>query len=193
MDDVNILVIFYSRGGLTERLAVLFAEGAIQAGGRIRLRRSRDLMPEELIVADEAWRSGRDRMEKEFAAPRLEDVAWAHVIAFGTPAATGGVSVELGATLAQIGTVSRGSRAEKAATAFTSSYGAVPGAELATSELQSRLLRLGFVTLPVPEETGTVSSEASLDDYERARVHGRKLTALGRALRAIESSSSVGE
>src|SRR3954469_24551293 len=99
MDDVNVLVVFYSRTGLTERLAVLLAEGAIQAGAKIRLRRSRDLLPEELIAADEAWRSERDRMQKEFAAPRLEDVAWADVIAFGTPAAIRGVSGELGATL----------------------------------------------------------------------------------------------
>src|SRR4051794_22278337 len=127
MDDVNMLVVFYSKTGLTERLAVLLAEGAIQAGAKIRLRRSRDLLPEEFIAADEAWRSERDRMEKEFAAPRLEDVAWADVIAFGTPAAIGGVSVELGATLSQIGTLGRGSLARKAATAFTSSYGAMAG------------------------------------------------------------------
>jgi NAD(P)H dehydrogenase (quinone) len=105
MDDVNVLVLFYSRSGLTERLAVLVAEGAIQEGAKIRLRRSRDLMPEEVIAADEAWRSERDRVHREYAAPRLEDVAWADVVAFGSPAATGSVSVELGATLSQIGTL----------------------------------------------------------------------------------------
>jgi hypothetical protein len=94
----------------------------------------------------------------------------------------GGVSVELGATLSQIGTLGKANLAGKAATAFTSSYGAIAGAELALSELQSRLLRLGLVTLPVPEEAGIVRSETSLPDYELARVHGRKLTALGRAL-----------
>jgi NAD(P)H dehydrogenase (quinone) len=193
VQEVNLLVIFYSRSGLTERLAILFAEGAIQAGAKIRLRRSRDVMPEELIASDEAWRSQRDRMEKEFAAPRLEDLAWAHVIAFGTPAAPGGLSVELAATLAQISTVSRGSLAGKAATAFTSSYGEISGGELAISELQSRLLRLGFVTMPVPNEAATVSSQSSLDDYELARVHGRKLTALGATLRAVLNSSSAKE
>jgi NAD(P)H dehydrogenase (quinone) len=193
MDDVNVLVIFYSRKGLTERLAVLIAEGAIQAGAKIRLRRSRDLMPDELIAADEAWRSERDRMEKEFAAPRLEDVAWAHVLAFGTPASIGGLSVELGATLAQISTLSKSSLGRKVATAFTSSYGQISGAELAVAELQSRLLRLGFVTAPVAEEAVIASSETSGHDYELARVHGRKLTELGRALRAVASSSLAEE
>jgi NAD(P)H dehydrogenase (quinone) len=192
MDDVNLLVIFYSRSGLTERLAVLLAEGAIQEGAKIRLRRSRDLMPEEVIAADEAWRSERDRMHKEYAAPRLEDVAWADVVAFGTPAATGSVGAELSATLSQIATLGK-SLAGKAATAFTSSYGALAGAELALSELQSRLLRLGFVTLPVPEEAGIARSDASLQDYELARMHGRKLTALGRALHSNEKSPSVNQ
>jgi NAD(P)H dehydrogenase (quinone) len=191
MNNVNILVVFYSRAGLTERLAVLLAEGAIQAGARIRLRRSRDLMPDELIMADEAWRSERDRMQKEFAAPRLEDVAWADGIAFGTPAAMSGISVELGVTLAQIGTLGRDTLARKAATAFTSSYGAISGAELSLSELQSHLLRLGFVTIPVPEEAGTARKEASLNDYELARVQGRKLAALGRVLRAVENAPSA--
>ena len=52
MSDSNVLVIFYSKGGLTERLAVLLAEGAIQGGANIRLRRSRDIMSEDLIAAD---------------------------------------------------------------------------------------------------------------------------------------------
>jgi multimeric flavodoxin WrbA len=106
------------------------------------------------------------------------------VVAFGTPAAAGSVGAELRATLSQIAIFGNKSLAGKAATAFTSSYGALAGAELALSELQSRLLRLGFVTLPVPEEAGIVRSVASLQDYELARIHGRKLAALGRALHA---------
>ena len=62
MSGSNVLVIFYSHGGLTERLAVLLAEGAIQGNANIRLRRSRDVMPEELIAADPVWKGNRDRM-----------------------------------------------------------------------------------------------------------------------------------
>jgi NAD(P)H dehydrogenase (quinone) len=191
MEDVNVLVIFYSRTGRTERLAVLLAEGAIQAGAKIRLRRARDIMPEPLIAADEVWRSERERMEKEFALPRVEDVAWADVIAFGTPAAPGGLSVELGATLAPGSIVSEGALSGKGVTAFTSTYGAMSGAELAISELQSRLLRLGFVVFPGPAQPGALSTLDARDDYELARVHGRRMTALGRALKRVETSPST--
>src|SRR3982751_625300 len=190
MDDVNLLVIFYSRSGLTERLAVLVGEGAIQEGAKIRLRRSRDLMPDEVIAADEAWRSERDRMHKEYAAPRLEDVAWADVVAFGTPAAPGSVGAELGATLSQIATLGKERLGGKAATAFTSSYGALAGAELALSELQSRLLRLGVVALPVPEEAGTVRSETSLVVHQFLKV-GYKRFSLMRALAVVKRQSTL--
>jgi NAD(P)H dehydrogenase (quinone) len=176
MSDSNVLVVFYSRGGLTERLAVLLAEGALQGGAKIRLRRSRDVMAEALIAEDGAWKANRDRMHEEFAAPRIADVEWADVVAFGTPAGPGTVGLELGATLAEIGLkLPRRVLAGKAATPFTSSYAPVQGAELAAANLASGLARLGFVTLPRPlAETG---------DYETARVHGRQAAALGRVLR----------
>ena len=180
-----MLVVFYSKTGLTERLAVLLAEGAIQAGARIRLRRS---CPRSSLV----WMrpGGRNVIGcTKSLLPRLDDVAWAHVIAFGSPAATGGLSVELGATLSHIGTLPKGSLTGKAATAFTSSYGKMAGAELALSELQAHLLRLGLVTLPVPWEAGRLKSDESTNDYELARMHGRNLAALGRALLALERSA----
>ena len=71
MDDVNVLVTFYSRTGLTERLAVWIAEGAIQAGAKIRLRRARDLMPPEVISRFPEWAENGERMDKEYAAPRV--------------------------------------------------------------------------------------------------------------------------
>jgi hypothetical protein len=63
------------------------------------------------------------------------------------------------------------------------------GAELALSELQAHLLRLGLITLPAPWEDGRVKSDESLNDYELARMHGRNLTALGRAMLALEGSA----
>jgi NAD(P)H dehydrogenase (quinone) len=184
LSESNVLVIFYSRSGLTERLAVLLAEGAIQGGAKIRLRRCRDVMPEEFIAADATWRANRDRMHQEFAAPRMEDLAWADVIAFGTPAAPASVGPELGATLAQIGLqISSEALVGKGATAFSSSYGAVAGAEKVIADLQSRLLNLGFVTLPTTTLPAVVGASENIPaDYEAARAHGRLAATLGRSL-----------
>lgn len=184
MSDSNVLVMFYSRGGLTERMAVLLAEGAIQGAANIRLRRCRDVMTEDLIAADPAWKAGRDRMHEEFAAPRIQDVEWADIIAFGTPAQPAATSPEVATMLAHIGLqippdVLRG----KGATAFTSSYGSMPGAKLAATDLAGRLLHLGFVTLPRLQTAGKAEEADTTVQYEAARVHGRLAASLGRTLR----------
>jgi hypothetical protein len=99
MDDVNVLVTFYSRTGSTERLAVWIAEGAIQAGAKIRLRRARDLMPAEVISRFPEWADNRERMDKEYAAPRLVDAQWADAVIIGTPDRDVVISTELKAYL----------------------------------------------------------------------------------------------
>ena len=181
----NVLVIFYSRSGLTERLAVLLAEGAIQGGANIRLRRSRDIMPEEVVDADPIWKVNRDRMHEEFAAPRMQDVVWADVIAFGTPATPASTGPELSATLAQIALeIPAAVLARKGATAFTSSYCATESSEKAVADLEGRLLHAGFVTLPRPR--GAKGTAASRDltsvEYEAARVHGRLAASFARVM-----------
>ena len=50
--DVNVLVVFYSRYGKAERLALAAGLGAIQAKANIRLRRVPDLADEAAIAAD---------------------------------------------------------------------------------------------------------------------------------------------
>lgn len=172
VDDVNVLVIFYSRGGETERNGVMLAEGAVQAGAKIRLRRARDVAEEAVIAADPAWKAARDRMEDEFAAPRVVDAEWADVIAFGTPAGLGRLSPELAVYLEVLERA--GTLAGKIGTAFTSSYTVRMGSEGAVSGLQAALLGAGMLVMPKPE---------GADDFERAHWHGRAVVELARALK----------
>ena len=69
---MNVLVIFSSCDGTTERLALAAAVGAVQARASIRLRRLRDQSPgsgEELI-----------RMRREYVPPASSDTAWADAV-----------------------------------------------------------------------------------------------------------------
>jgi hypothetical protein len=80
MQDVNVLVVFYSRYGSTERLALAAAVGAVQGRANIRLRRL-----EDSGEASVDWQEQRDRMNKEYVAPRDRDAEWADAILFGLP------------------------------------------------------------------------------------------------------------
>jgi len=178
VDDVNVLVTFYSRGGLTERIAVWLAEGAVQAGARTRLRRARDLASEEIIAQDPGWKANRDRMHDEFAAPAVADAEWAHVLALGVPA--GLLSPELGAYLDRFRS---GELKGKVGTAFVSGYQSALGREAAQSALETAMLSKGLTVMPGPR-----AHQDAGNDWELAHAHGKEVVAIARALNQARES-----
>ena len=85
MIPVNVLVVFYSRYGEAEKLALAAGVGAIRARANIRLRRLTDLASPETIQADPAWSENLDRMKKDYIAPRELDAQWADVLILAAP------------------------------------------------------------------------------------------------------------
>ena len=79
----NVLVVFWSRFGATERLALAAAVGAVQGRANIRLRWLREESCEE---SSPGWKETRARMEREYIAPRAVDLEWANGIVLATPA-----------------------------------------------------------------------------------------------------------
>jgi hypothetical protein len=77
---VNVVVVFYSRYGTTERLALAAGVGAIQAHANIRMRRLKDLADAETIARDFRWAENLERMNRDYIPPREIDVDWAEVI-----------------------------------------------------------------------------------------------------------------
>jgi len=86
MSDVNVLVVFYSRRGETEKLATAAGVGAIQARANLRLRRLKDLADTETIARDAAWKAALERLNMDYIAPREIDAQWADVILVASPA-----------------------------------------------------------------------------------------------------------
>jgi hypothetical protein len=77
---VNVVVVFYSRYGETEQLALAAGVGAVQARANIRLRRLKDLADAETIALDPRWVESLERMNRDYIAPREIDVDWAEVM-----------------------------------------------------------------------------------------------------------------
>ena len=77
---VNALVVFYSRHGETERLALAAGVGAVQARANIRLRRLKDLADAATIASDPVWTENLERMLPDYIAPREIDADWADLI-----------------------------------------------------------------------------------------------------------------
>ena len=105
MGDVNALVVFYSRRGTAERLALAAGLGAIQADANIRLRRVADGADVSTIDADPAWRENLARMNRDYVVPRPADPVWADVIILATPAEPSTEIEKYVASLASLGTM----------------------------------------------------------------------------------------
>ena len=80
MVEVNVVVVFYSRYGATEQLALAAGVGAIQGHANIRVRRLKDLADAETIARDPRWVENLERMNRDYIAPREIDVEWAEVM-----------------------------------------------------------------------------------------------------------------
>ena len=87
----HVLVVFYSRRGSTEKLALASAVGAVQSRANIRLRRLPD--GAELAESNEET----VRMRKEYVTPAEADVLWADAIVFLLPEDLGPSSEECAA------------------------------------------------------------------------------------------------
>jgi hypothetical protein len=78
MPPINVLVIFYSRTGSTEKLALAAAVGAVQARANIRLRR----VPDSGEDSPDCYEA-LTRMRKEYVPPTQADVVWADAVIIG--------------------------------------------------------------------------------------------------------------
>jgi hypothetical protein len=84
-DPIKVLVVFYSRYGATERLALAAGLGAIQEEAIIRLRRLADRADASTIAGDDKWAASLARMQRDYVTPRPADPVWADLIILATP------------------------------------------------------------------------------------------------------------
>lgn len=165
MADVNVLVVFYSRYGNAEKLALAAGLGCIQANANIRLRRVADAATLATIEADRAWKENLDRMNRDYVAPRPADPTWADIIVLATPADS---CAEIEAYVASL--PSLGSMAGKLAVPIT------PGdAQTVLKPVYSAAACAGFIVAPAADGTG--------DALATVRAHGQRVARMARALK----------
>ena len=80
-----VLVIFYSRSGATEKLALAAGVGAVQERALIRLRRLPDINPQRVIDQYPESKEALVRMHKEYVPPAEGDLLAADAVIFAMP------------------------------------------------------------------------------------------------------------
>jgi multimeric flavodoxin WrbA len=173
MQDVNVVVLFYSRTGSTERLALAAAVGAVQGRANIRLRRLPDTADEATIGSVPGWRENRARMETEYVGPRDADIDWADAILAGMPADAELMPAEFERYFDALDPSRvRGKSAGKIGAPFTAGRG--------SDALDRAMRRAGFIALAVTPWH---------DEIVGARLQGRRAAEAARSLRAPASAN----
>ncbi|CAM03273.1 NAD(P)H dehydrogenase (quinone) [Saccharopolyspora erythraea NRRL 2338] len=120
-EPIKLSVIYYSATGTISEIANELAAQAEAAGAQVRLRKVRELAPDEAIDANPAWRANADATAGVPEAT-ADDVVWADAVIFGSPTRFGNVSSQLKQFLDTLGGQwAQGQLADKVYSGFTSS------------------------------------------------------------------------
>ncbi len=161
MASPKILIPFYSRTGTVARLAEGIAEGARAEGAEVRLRRAREVIPDDMMAAVPGWKKSADALNGQYEAPTADDAVWADGIIFGTPTRFGSVSSELKAYIDSLGGLwATGALVGKAGSAFAASSQPHGGNEVTTLSLYPILAHLGLIIVPTGYADGVMFAGA---------------------------------
>jgi NAD(P)H dehydrogenase (quinone) len=118
--QVKVAVVYYSATGITYQMAQSAVEAAGEAGAEVRLRKVRELAPDEAIRSNSGWQAHHLQTQDVMEA-QLDDLAWADVVIFGSPTRYGMVAAQLKQFIDTTGPLwAQGALADKVYSAFCS-------------------------------------------------------------------------
>ncbi|MBV9849043.1 MAG: NAD(P)H:quinone oxidoreductase [Armatimonadetes bacterium] len=205
----RVLIAFYSRSGVTEKLAQAVAEGAQAAGAEVRLRRVREIVSRQIMESVPGWAEGADRMNAQYEAPTPADAEWADAIVFGTPTRFGNVSSELKAWVDSLGGLwFQGKLNGKVGSAFNSTSSGHGGNESTSLSAYNFMAHLGLIIVPLgygdpimfqagtpygaTAVSGQNATQPTENDLEVARYQGRRVAQVAGALATFGETATKG-
>jgi NAD(P)H dehydrogenase (quinone) len=149
-DEVGVqaAVIYYSATGSVYAMARAVVTGAEKAGAETRLRKVRELAPDEAVAANEGWQAhALDTQAIEEAS--LDDLEWADVVIIGTPTRYGNVAAQVKQFIDTTGPLwAAGKLANKVYAGFVSTGTAHGGQESTLLALANTFYHWGGIIVP---------------------------------------------
>ncbi|RKN50514.1 NAD(P)H:quinone oxidoreductase [Micromonospora endolithica] len=133
--QIKVAVIYYSATGITYQMAQAVCEAAGEAGAEVRLRKVRELAPDEAIRANSGWQAHHLETQ-DVPEAQIDDLGWADVVIFGSPTRYGMVAAQLKQFIDTTGPLwAQGALANKVYSGFTSTATAHGGQETTLTSL----------------------------------------------------------
>ena len=155
MEKIKVLILYYSLGGGTGKLAVEVARGAEEVEGtEVEIKRIPEIIPEEAFEKDQKLKEIRDRgaeFQNQFPIATVDDLIQAHGVAFGTPVHFGSFASQVKQFIDQLSPAwVKGQLVNKPASVFCVSGSLHGGEELTLMSLIIPLLNLGMLPVGIP-------------------------------------------
>ena len=162
---VNILVLYYSSYGHTEKMAKAVAAGVLEVeGAQVDLKRVPELVPEPLA------RDAGYRLDQDAPLAKVEDLVDYDAIVFGTPTRYGCMASQMKNFIDQTGALWFQDRlVGKVASVFTSTATQHGGQEATILSFHTVLLHLGMVIVGLPY---SFKQQFTLDEVSGCSPYG---------------------
>lgn len=188
----KIAIIYYSSTGHSYQMALAYEEGAKAAGAETRVRKVKELAPDQAIASNAGWKAHVEQTEHVPEAT-LDDLDWADGFVFGTPTRFGGMAAQMKQFIDTTGPLwAQGKLANKVVGAFTGAMNAHGGQEATLLGLHTTFYHWGSIFVPIgytdPVSYGAggnpygVSYTAGMESkgvdeatLAAARYHGRRI------------------
>lgn len=146
--SAKVAVVYYSSTGSVYRLAQAVEEGAQDVGAEVRVRKVRELAPEEAIKSNQGW-YGHALMTEDVPEAQLEDLDWADAYVFGSPTRFGNVAAQLKQFMDTTGSLwAEGKLADKVVGGFTSAQNPRGGQESTLLSMYNVFMHWGAIVVP---------------------------------------------
>ncbi|MCX7993881.1 MAG: NAD(P)H:quinone oxidoreductase [Fimbriimonadales bacterium] len=169
MSQVKVSIIYYSATGTNYRMAQEAVHAAEQAGAAVRMRRVRELAPEEAINRRPEWKAHLEAT-RDIPEATLDDIDWADVIVLSTPTRFGLVSAQMKQFLDSTGPLwAQGKLTNKVMTFMTSAQNLHGGQEMTLLSLFVVAAHWGAILVP-PGYTSPAIFESGGNPYGTSTI-----------------------
>lgn len=141
----RISIIYYSSSGTNYAIAQALESAATAAGAEVRLRKVRELAPDEAIASNQGW-AAHVAATQHVEEATADDVVWADGVIFGSPTRYGNVAAQLKQFIDTLGPQwAQGQLADKVYSGFCSSTTAHGGQETTLMALYTSFYHFGGI------------------------------------------------
>ncbi|CAN5226417.1 NAD(P)H:quinone oxidoreductase [soil metagenome] len=143
--SIKLALIYYSATSTTYQMALAFEKEAKAAGAEVRLRKVKELAPEEAIAQNEKW-AQHIKDTKNVKEATLEDLEWADAIVLASPTRYGMPAAQLKQFIDMTGPLwAEGKLVDKIASSFTTTATAHGGQETTILAINNTFYHWGCI------------------------------------------------